>query len=101
MYFIKQLEGNVCRFERCLQGEDGVGIGSANLMTCAKEETQMSKTILMKKTKSSKRTMTGVVRGGFPEATNAEDDMKSTEEKSKESEKTETSNLMNSHNYEI
>lgn len=65
MYFIKQLEGNGCRFKRCLQVEDDVRISSANMVTCAKVETQMAKTILMKKMKSSERTMTDVVRGGF------------------------------------
>ncbi|KAM1443641.1 hypothetical protein ACFX2I_039895 [Malus domestica] len=43
-----------------------------------------------------KRSMTDVVRGGFPDATNAKQFMKSIEEKYKESEKTETGNLMNS-----
>ncbi|KAM1649269.1 hypothetical protein ACFX14_010564 [Malus domestica] len=42
-----------------------------------------------------KRTMTNAVRGGFPEATNAKKFMQSIEEKYKESEKTETGNLMN------
>ena len=44
----------------------------------------------------NQRTMPDVVRGGFPEATNAKEFMKSIEEKYKESEKTETGNLMNS-----
>ncbi|KAM1562249.1 hypothetical protein ACFX1Z_005280 [Malus domestica] len=43
-----------------------------------------------------RRTMTDVVRGGFPETSKAKDLMKSIEEKYKESEKTETGNLMNS-----
>ncbi|XP_009352547.2 uncharacterized protein LOC103943896 [Pyrus x bretschneideri] len=42
-----------------------------------------------------KRSMTDVVREGFPEATNAKEFMKSIEEKYKESGKTETGNLMN------
>ncbi|XP_070667610.1 uncharacterized protein [Malus domestica] len=43
-----------------------------------------------------KRTMTYDVRGGFPKGTNAKKFMESIEEKDKESEKTETCNLMNS-----
>ncbi|XP_070682360.1 uncharacterized protein [Malus domestica] len=43
-----------------------------------------------------KRSMTDVVCGGFPEATNSKEFMKSIEEKYKEYERTKTGNLMNS-----
>ncbi|CAN6688327.1 unnamed protein product [Malus baccata var. baccata] len=43
-----------------------------------------------------KRSMTNVVRGGFPDATNAKDFLASIKEKYKESPKTEIGNLMNS-----
>ena len=43
-----------------------------------------------------KRTTTDVVRRGFPDATNVKEFLKSIKEDYKESEKTETSNLMNS-----
>lgn len=62
----------------------------------AKDQSMKSGKIESNLADDNQRTMPDVVRGGFPEATNAKEFMKSIEEKYKESEKTETGNLMNS-----